>query len=59
LSYSPDNLLATIEQFLRRRTREDWRRHAEEVWQRHKASCDIQALVRDAVAQLPEFQTAA
>jgi Glycosyl transferases group 1/Glycosyltransferase Family 4 len=59
LSYSPHNLLATIELFLRSRNREDWRRHAEEVWQRHKASCDIQELVRDAVAQLPEFQTAA
>ncbi len=55
LSYSPDTLLHTIEQFLRTRTRADWRRHAEEVWQRHKGTCDIQDLVRDAIAQLPEF----
>ena len=59
LSYSPDTLMQTIEQFLRSRTREQWRGHAEEVWQRHKASCDIQELVRDAVAQVPEFQAAA
>jgi len=58
LSYSPDSLLKTIEQFLRSRTREDWRRHAEEVWQRHKGTCDIQELVRDAVALLPEFHAA-
>lgn len=55
LSYSPGTLSNTIEQFLRGRTREDWRRHAEEVWQRHKGTCDIQDLVRDAIAQLPEF----
>jgi glycosyltransferase involved in cell wall biosynthesis len=56
LSYSPETLLNAIERFLRDRTREQWRRNAEEVWQRHKGTCDIQALVRDAIAQLPEFR---
>jgi glycosyltransferase involved in cell wall biosynthesis len=56
LSYSPDTLSNAIERFLHDRTREEWRHHAEEVWQRHKATCDIQALVREAVAQLTEFR---
>jgi glycosyltransferase involved in cell wall biosynthesis len=56
LCYSPDTLLQVIERFLRERTRAEWRRNAEAVWQRHQGTCDIQALVRDAVAQLPEFR---
>ena len=58
LSYSPDSFKATIERFLHDRTRAEWRTHAESVWQRHKRTCDIQELVRDAVAQLPEFRRA-
>lgn len=59
LSFAPGTLRETIERFLRSRTREGWRAHAEEVWQRHKSTCDIQELVRDAVAQLAEFRGAA
>jgi glycosyl transferase family 1 len=59
LEYAPDTLRTVIERFLRSRTREDWRRHADDVWRRHQKICDIQELVRDAVADLPEFRTAA
>src|ERR1700722_12490814 len=59
LSFSAETLKETIGRFLRSRTRAAWRIHAEEVWQRHKKTCDIQELVRDAVAQLPEFQAPA
>jgi hypothetical protein len=35
--------------------REFWRLAAEAVWTRHKRSCDIQDLVNDAIAVLPQF----
>jgi glycosyltransferase involved in cell wall biosynthesis len=56
LAFSPETLEETIQRFLSSRTRADWGIHADEVWQRHKRTCDIQELVRDAVADLPEFQ---
>jgi hypothetical protein len=59
LAFSPDTLRETIERFLHDRTREGWRNFAEQVWQRHKRTCDIQELVRDAVAELPEFRAPA
>jgi glycosyltransferase involved in cell wall biosynthesis len=51
----PQSLLGALERFLHGRTRDGWRGHAEQVWRRHKKTLDIQELVRDAVAQLPEF----
>jgi glycosyltransferase involved in cell wall biosynthesis len=39
------------------RPRGYWRDFAEAVWARHHRSCDIYALVNDALAELPLFQT--
>jgi len=54
IPYGPPRLKDAIERFIS--NREQWRRVAREVWPRHRSSCDIEELVRDAVAQLPEFQ---
>lgn len=40
------------------RDRAEWRRHAEAVWAAHRDECDIQAITRAAVSQLPGFETA-
>lgn len=49
------DLKPAIQTFVRSRSREQWRAYADAVWARHRADCDIQMLVADAVAQLPEF----
>lgn len=53
--YAIETLKDVLEKFVHERSRQQWRLHAEEVWGRHFRSCDIQELVRDAVAQRPEF----
>jgi glycosyltransferase involved in cell wall biosynthesis len=58
LAYEPHQLRAALERFKQRYTRAQWRDHAEAVWARHSRSCDIQAQVTDAVAQLPDFHSA-
>lgn len=55
LAYEPHQLRFVIERFKGSRTREEWRAHANAVWDRHRSSCDIQLLVNDAIAELPEF----
>jgi hypothetical protein len=55
LAYEPHQLRGIIERFKRSRTREEWSAHANAVWDRHRHSCDIQLLVNDAIAELPEF----
>lgn len=54
--YAPGALKDAIEHFLRARSPLEWREHAEVVWARHRRSCNIEDLVRDALAQVPEFQ---
>ncbi|HEX3397419.1 MAG TPA: glycosyltransferase [Steroidobacteraceae bacterium] len=56
ICYAPETMREAIERYLRCRTRTQWRGFADEVWQRHRRSCDIQELMRDAVAELPEFR---
>jgi len=55
LHYEGDGLLSAIEILVRQRNRTQWREFAESVWQRHRNSCDIEQLVRDAIARHPEF----
>lgn len=55
LPYEPGQLKAALASFLASRGRAQWREYAAQVWERHYRSCDIQELVRDAVAQRPEF----
>lgn len=57
LPYVAGNLRPALQQFLESRTREQWREHADLVLARHYRYCDIQELVNDAVAQLPEFSS--
>jgi glycosyltransferase involved in cell wall biosynthesis len=59
IRYSPETLRDAIEHYLRRRTRAEWRAYAEDVWRRHRRGCDIQELMHDAVADLPEFRVKA
>lgn len=54
LPLEPQGLKSAIQQFVAR-SHEQWRAHAETVWMRHRADCDIQLLVANAVAQLPQF----
>jgi len=56
LSYEGETLVDAIKTFVASRTRWEWREHAEAVWQRHSGSCDINELVRQAIAPLPDFQ---
>ncbi len=56
LSYDGATLVDAIDTFIASRTRQQWREHAEMVWQRHFRSCDINELVREAIAQLPDFE---
>ena len=58
LPYEPGGLGAVLEHFVRARTRGEWRMHAAAVWARHRGSCDIQCLVEQAVAQVPQFAPA-
>jgi glycosyltransferase involved in cell wall biosynthesis len=51
----PD-LKSAIQAFVGNKSRDQWRAHAEAVWTRHRADCDIQILVANAVAQLPQFE---
>lgn len=53
LLYEPEELKSAIERFVHGRA--DAQSRAGAVWERHRRSCDIQLLVNDAVAQLPEF----
>lgn len=53
----PD-LKSAIQAFVSR-SRQQWRTHAEAVWARHRVDCDIQILVANAIAQLPEFELCA
>jgi glycosyltransferase involved in cell wall biosynthesis len=55
LAYEPGHLRPVLESYVAMRSRDQWRQHAADVWQRHYRSCDIQELVRDALAQRPEF----
>jgi glycosyltransferase involved in cell wall biosynthesis len=57
LPFSPGELNSALQRFLKIRTREQWREHADDVLVRHFRFCDIQELVKDAVAHLPEFDT--
>lgn len=59
LAYSSENFKSVIERFVHERTRAQWRSQADDVWNRHRNSCDIEALVRDVIVQLPEFQSEA
>lgn len=56
LPYDSPRLQPAIQQLLEGGTRDRWRAHAEDVWTRHRHSCDIQLLVSDALARLPDFQ---
>jgi glycosyltransferase involved in cell wall biosynthesis len=55
LPYAPGALKPALQRFLRERSRAQWQEHADGVLRRHFRFCDIQELVKDAVAQLPEF----
>lgn len=59
LPFTTDNLRPALEKFLNARSRDQWRDHADQVLARHYRACDIQELVRDAIAELPEFGTPA
>lgn len=56
LQYDSPRLRPGIQAFLEGGTRERWRTYAEAVWARHRSSCDIQLLVSDAIARLPDFR---
>ena len=58
LPFTPGALKPVLQEFLESRSREQWREHAVRVLERHFRFCDIQELVQDAVAQLPEFGSA-
>jgi glycosyltransferase involved in cell wall biosynthesis len=58
VAYTPETFRGAIEHFVHSRTRREWRTHAESVWQRHRKSCDIEELVKDSLAQLPQFALA-
>jgi len=55
LPYARGELRGAIERFLRDGDREQWLVRASAVWARHRNSCDIQALVLEAIESLPEF----
>jgi len=58
LDYSPQTFKRVLERFVHERTVAEWRDFAQQVWERHKSSCDIEELVRDAIAQLPDLNAA-
>jgi glycosyltransferase involved in cell wall biosynthesis len=51
-------LKTALESFVASRSPEQWRAHAEDVWQRHRRSCNMEDIVREALARLPEFGAA-
>jgi len=55
VAYAPGELRQALQGFLDSRTRPQWREFADDVLCRHFRFCDIQELVKDAVAQLPDF----
>jgi glycosyltransferase involved in cell wall biosynthesis len=55
LPFESGGLKLALQRFLNIRTRAQWQGHAGEVLDRHYRFCDIQELVKDAVAQRPEF----
>jgi glycosyltransferase involved in cell wall biosynthesis len=55
LPFVPGELKSALQQFVEKRTRQEWQQYADQVLERHFRFCDIQELVRDAIAQLPEF----
>jgi glycosyltransferase involved in cell wall biosynthesis len=55
LAFAPGELKAALQRFLAIRTRTQWQMYADDVLRRHFRFCDIQELVKDAVAQRPEF----
>jgi hypothetical protein len=57
LPFNPGKLKSALQRFLEIRSREHWQEHANQVLTRHFRTCDIQELVKDAVAQLPEFES--
>lgn len=57
LPYHPLEPRVALQRFVLERSPRQWREHAEAVWQRHHESCDIHQLVKQAIAQRPEFGT--
>lgn len=55
IQFSPETLKEAIQEFVQRRTPEEWRQQAEKVWQHHRSALDIVELVRGVIQQLPEF----
>jgi glycosyltransferase involved in cell wall biosynthesis len=55
LPYSTEALQPALQRFLDERTPQQWREHADQVLVRHYRACDINELVKDAIAQRPEF----
>jgi glycosyltransferase involved in cell wall biosynthesis len=55
LPYESPVLKPVLERFLREHSRAQWREHADQVLARHYRACDINELVKDAVAQRSEF----
>ena len=58
LPFAAGELKPALQRFLEIRTPEQWREYADLVLRRHFRFCDIQELVKDAVAQLAEFDNA-
>jgi glycosyltransferase involved in cell wall biosynthesis len=58
LPYDPSSPADAIRRFLRDKSRTGWREHAEQVWIRNQRTCDISELVREAIGNLPQFQSA-
>ncbi len=59
LPFIAGELKPALQRFLNQRTRNEWQEYARQVLGRHFRYCDIQELVKDAVAQLPEFADSA
>lgn len=57
LPFAAGELKPALQRFLEIRTPQQWREYAEAVLSRHFRFCDIQELVKDAVAQLAEFDS--
>jgi glycosyltransferase involved in cell wall biosynthesis len=55
LPYATDALKPALQRFLAERSPAQWRDHADAVLARHYRACDINELVKDAIAQRPEF----